>query len=181
MQHDIPARSGSPLGVLFAALDPHVKPAGEESQTLTMAIGLIALAIETRRLYSDLVHRSEFDLLTDIHNRFSLDQHLHRQIREARETAGIFGLIYIDLDQFKLVNDSHGHHVGDLYLQEAAIRMKHRFALTTSWQDSAVTSLPLWSRWCEAEPMSRRSRGAWNVASTSRLSSRATLCVAQQA
>ena len=56
------------------------------------------MAIETRRLYSDLVHRSEFDLLTDIHNRFSLDKHLEHQIREARETAGIFGLIYIDLD-----------------------------------------------------------------------------------
>ena len=88
--------------------------------------GLAALAIETRRLYSDLTHRSEFDLLTDIHNRFSLDKHLDRQILEARQNAGIFGLIYIDLDKFKQVNDIYGHHVGDLYLQEAAIRMKRQ-------------------------------------------------------
>ena len=86
--------------------------------------GLATLAIETRRLYNDLLHRSEFDLLTDIHNRFSLEKHLDTLIEEARQSAGIFGLIYIDLDEFKQVNDLYGHHVGDLYLQEVAERMK---------------------------------------------------------
>jgi len=47
-------------------------------------------------------------------------------IEDARQRAGIFGLIYIDLDQFKLVNDTYGHHIGDLYLQEVALRMKHQ-------------------------------------------------------
>lgn len=91
-----------------------------------MAIGLAALAIETRRLYSDLRHRSDFDLLTDIHSRFSLDKRLDAQIEDARQRASIFGLIYIDLDKFKLVNDVYGHQVGDLYLQEMATRMKRQ-------------------------------------------------------
>jgi diguanylate cyclase (GGDEF)-like protein len=91
-----------------------------------MAAGLAALAIETRRLYCDLRHRSEFDLLTDIHNRFSLDKRLDAQIEDARQQASIFGLIYIDLDRFKQVNDVYGHQVGDLYLQEVALRMKHQ-------------------------------------------------------
>ena len=90
------------------------------AEALAMGAGLATLAIETRRLYSDLIHRSEFDLLTDIQNRFSLEKQLDSLIEEARLTAGIFGLIYIDLDDFKLVNDRYGHHVGDLYLQEAA-------------------------------------------------------------
>src|SRR5208283_3795358 len=64
------------------------------------------------------------DLLTDIHNRFSLDKHLEAQIELARRDAGIFGLIYIDLDRFKQVNDLYGHQAGDLYLQEVAARMK---------------------------------------------------------
>jgi diguanylate cyclase (GGDEF)-like protein len=89
-----------------------------------MAAGLATLAIETRRLLSDLLHRSEFDLLTDIHNRFSLERELSAWIEDARQSAGIFGLIYIDLDEFKQVNDLYGHHVGDLYLQEVAERMK---------------------------------------------------------
>ena len=53
-----------------------------------MAARLATLAIETRRLYSDLLHRSEFDLLTDIHNRFSLEKHLDaRSKRRARMPA----------------------------------------------------------------------------------------------
>lgn len=35
-----------------------------------------------------------------------------------------FGLIYLDLNRFKQVNDSYGHLIGDLYLREAALRMK---------------------------------------------------------
>jgi diguanylate cyclase (GGDEF)-like protein len=126
VRHQISARTGPPLGAIFAAFDPLTKPTTIESETLSMAASLIALAIETRRLYSDLLHRSEFDLLTDIHNRFSLDKHMDDMIEEARQKAGIFGLIYIDLDKFKQVNDLYGHQVGDLYLQEVALRMKHQ-------------------------------------------------------
>jgi len=120
----IPARSGPPLGTMYAAFDPVAKLRADESATLSMAAGLATLAIETRRLYSDLLRRSEFDLLTDIHNRFSLENNLEHQIEHARETAGVFGLIYIDLNEFKQVNDVYGHQAGDLYLQEVAIRMK---------------------------------------------------------
>ena len=123
---EIPARSGPPLGALYAAFDPHVKPSGTESEALSKTCALAELAIETRRLYSDLLHRSEFDLLTDIHNRFSLDKHLDTLIDEARRKASIFGLIYIDLDEFKQVNDIYGHQAGDLYLQEVAERMKQQ-------------------------------------------------------
>ncbi|MGD0733083.1 MAG: GGDEF domain-containing protein [Terracidiphilus sp.] len=125
-QEQIAARSGPPLGTIYAALDPAAKPQEDEAQTLFMAAALATLAIETRRLYSDLRHRSEHDLLTDIHNRFALNKHLDALIDEARETAGIFGLIYIDLDEFKRVNDLYGHHVGDLYLQQVSQRMKRQ-------------------------------------------------------
>ena len=50
-------------------------------------------------------------------------------ISEARRSAQIFGFIFIDLDQFKQVNDQYGHQVGDMYLQEAALRMKHQLRL----------------------------------------------------
>ena len=126
VREEIPARSGPPLGVLYAGLDPARPTAGDETEALFLGARLATLAIETRRLYSDLRHRSEFDLLTDIHNRFSLDKHLEGLIEEARKRAGIFGLIYIDLDEFKQVNDLYGHRVGDLYLQEVAMRMKRQ-------------------------------------------------------
>lgn len=126
IQNEIPARSGPALGTLYAAFDSAGKPIADEPEALAMGAGLAALAIETRRLYSDLLHRSEFDQLTNIQNRFSLERSLDALIQTARQTAGIFGLVYIDLDDFKQVNDKYGHQVGDLYLQEAALRMKRQ-------------------------------------------------------
>jgi diguanylate cyclase (GGDEF)-like protein len=126
LHHDILSHSGQVLGKIYAAAAEHNEGAGEETEALTTGVRLATLAIETQRIYSDLVYRSEFDQLTDIHNRFSLDKHLDRCVEDARQKAGIFGLIYIDLDKFKQVNDVYGHHVGDLYLQEVARRMAHQ-------------------------------------------------------
>jgi diguanylate cyclase (GGDEF)-like protein len=123
---DIPSRSGQVLGVLSAGFDTGSRSTGEEKDAISMGVKLAALAIETRRLYADLHHRSEFDQLTDIHNRFSLEKYVSDLIEESRETAGVFGLIYVDLDEFKQVNDVYGHRIGDLYLQEAANRMKRQ-------------------------------------------------------
>jgi len=125
-RQDIPARSGPRLGVLFAGFSRDSEPAAAEAEALEVGVRLATLAIETRRVYSDLIHRSKFDLLTDIHNRFSLDKHLDTLIEQARATAGVFGLIFIDLDEFKQVNDIYGHRVGDLYLQEVSRRMKRQ-------------------------------------------------------
>jgi diguanylate cyclase (GGDEF)-like protein len=122
----IQSRTGSPLGDIYAAFDPLTRQRTAESETLFEAAALTSLAIETRRLYTALVRRSEFDLLTDIHNRFSLENNLERQIEEARQNATIFGLVYIDLNDFKQVNDVYGHQVGDLFLQEVSNRMKRQ-------------------------------------------------------
>jgi diguanylate cyclase (GGDEF)-like protein len=122
----IPGRSGPALGFIFAAFDTRKNPDAVEKSALAMASELATLAIETSRLYSDLVHRSEFDLLTDVQNRFAMERTLGAMIQTARETAGIFGLIYIDLNEFKQVNDLHGHLVGDKYLQEVSRRMKRQ-------------------------------------------------------
>jgi diguanylate cyclase (GGDEF)-like protein len=126
VRSSIPAHSGPPHGAIFAALDSLTKPRPVEAEALSMAVGLAALAIDTRCLYSDLRRRSEFDLLTDVRNRFSMERYLDQRIEEARRNAGTFGLIYIDLNDFKKVNDIYGHQVGDRYLQEVALRMKHQ-------------------------------------------------------
>ncbi len=118
----VDSRSGPALGAIFAAMPPQMPPSSHETDSLSIGARLATLAIETRRLYSDLRRRSEFDLLTDIYNRFSLHKRLDVLIQEAGP-SGIFGMIYIDLDKFKPINDTFGHHVGDIYLQEVAMRM----------------------------------------------------------
>ena len=122
----INARVGPALGTLFAGLDPDTPPIDRETVALDNGARLATLAIETRRLYSDLRRRSEYDLLTDIPNRFAIETFIELQIGEARQSGRILGLIYIDLDKFKPINDTFGHHVGDLYLQEVALRMSHQ-------------------------------------------------------
>ncbi|MGA2651926.1 MAG: GGDEF domain-containing protein [Terracidiphilus sp.] len=122
----IESRSGSALGVLFAGFDPATTPGENETGALQHGARLATLAIETRGLYSDLRRRSEFDQLTDIPNRFALGKFMDSQIEQARQSGEILGLIYIDLDKFKPINDTYGHHVGDLYLQEVARRMSRQ-------------------------------------------------------
>jgi len=126
VRRDIPASAGGSHGTLFAAVDPDVPSTPDEAAALESGIRLATLSIETRKLYRDLVYRSEFDLLTDICNRFSFERHLEEHIARAREEETAFGLVYIDLDEFKQVNDQYGHHVGDRYLQEVALRMKRQ-------------------------------------------------------
>jgi diguanylate cyclase (GGDEF)-like protein len=119
----INARVGQALGTLFAGLNPETPPADREVVALSNGARLATLAIETLRLYSDLRRRSEYDLLTDIPNRFTLETFTKLKIEEARQSGSMLGLIYIDLDKFKMINDTYGHHVGDLFLKEAALRM----------------------------------------------------------
>jgi diguanylate cyclase (GGDEF)-like protein len=123
VRKEIPARAGSSLGVLLAGFEAGSHPASQEDEALLVGARLATLAIESRRLYTDLVHRSDYDLLTDIRNRFSLEKQLDAQVAESMVSGGIFGLIYIDLDDFKLINDRLGHQTGDQYLQQAALRM----------------------------------------------------------
>jgi diguanylate cyclase (GGDEF)-like protein len=123
---EIPARAGGALGTLFAATEAGEPRIQDEEAALEAGVRLATLAIETRRLYKDLVYRSEFDLLTDIYNRSSLDRYLEQLIEKSKTEGSIFGLVYVDLDEFKQVNDFYGHHIGDLYLQEVSLRMKRQ-------------------------------------------------------
>ncbi len=125
-EQPIESRSGPPHGCIYAAFNARTKSHRVEKEALAMAAELATLAIETSHLYSDLVHRSEFDLLTDVQNRFAMEKTLNAMMIDARQSSGKFGVIFVDLNEFKQVNDLHGHLVGDRYLQEAAQRMKHQ-------------------------------------------------------
>jgi diguanylate cyclase (GGDEF)-like protein len=130
IRQEISSRSGPLHGLLFAKVDPLAPICAHAREALSMGAWLATMAIDTLGLYSDLVHRSEFDLLTDIYNRFSLERRLSMLIEDARLKSISFGMVYIDLDDFKHMNDRFGHRVGDLYLQEAALRMKHQLRPT---------------------------------------------------
>jgi diguanylate cyclase (GGDEF)-like protein/PAS domain S-box-containing protein len=63
------------------------------------------------------------DPLTGLPNRTVLEDRLSRALNQARRTGTAVGVLFIDLDQFKRINDSHGHEIGDHLLCEVGIRL----------------------------------------------------------
>lgn len=98
----------------------------QAGEALEMGASLAALAIDNRRLYETLIHRSQYDQLTNVANRFLLESRLDEALGHAKRSQTHFALVYIDLDQFKMVNDIYGHRVGDAYLQQVAERLSER-------------------------------------------------------
>ncbi|MFT5720974.1 MAG: diguanylate cyclase (GGDEF)-like protein/PAS domain S-box-containing protein [Motiliproteus sp.] len=71
-----------------------------------------------------LLHKSEHDPLTDLPNRVLLSDRLHQSLLIASRDNKNLAVIFIDLDEFKLINDTLGHDVGDQVLIEVAERIK---------------------------------------------------------
>lgn len=75
---------------------------------------------EQRRLGQEMTFRAQHDELTGLINRSEFENRLGKLIQEAPLTGGAHSLLYMDLDQFKLVNDACGHAAGDLLLKQLA-------------------------------------------------------------
>jgi diguanylate cyclase (GGDEF)-like protein len=71
-----------------------------------------------------LEYQASHDYLTDLYNQASFYEHLSRALSRARRRGSMVALLFIDLDDFKLVNDSLGHQEGDRMLRMVAERLK---------------------------------------------------------
>ncbi len=104
------------LAVLTIALLTSLLDARLESRTAKLARSL-AEANE------ELTHLVLHDNLTKLPNRTLLEDRLNQAIHKASREQGHFALMFCDLDGFKAINDSLGHHIGDLLLVEVAQRI----------------------------------------------------------
>jgi diguanylate cyclase (GGDEF)-like protein len=77
-----------------------------------------------------LRHLSEHDALTNLPNRILLNDRLAMALQRAERFQERLGLLMVDVDRFKEVNDTYGHHVGDKLLCELAKRVSHAVRLT---------------------------------------------------
>lgn len=110
----------------LAALDQEHRRAENEIKLLNAELEE-RVALRTAQLASlnkKLEHQSLHDALTQLPNRTLYHDRLDQAILIARRTKQCFALMALDLDHFKEINDSLGHHAGDLVLQETAERLK---------------------------------------------------------
>lgn len=88
-------------------------------------VSVMARDISERRRYeADLIHQATHDQLTGLANRVVFRDRLEQAIRNADRSGKQVALLFIDLDDFKLINDSMGHAAGDMLLREIAERLK---------------------------------------------------------
>ncbi|MCK7576783.1 MAG: GGDEF domain-containing protein [Chromatiales bacterium] len=82
------------------------------------------MAAELDRLYSSLEHMAFTDPLTNLPNRARFRDSLEELFNTHARAQVPFALLLMDLDRFKQVNDTLGHHIGDLLLQEVSSRLR---------------------------------------------------------
>lgn len=75
---------------------------------------------ELKRLQLKLEHQAYYDELTQIYNRRAFFQQCNQDFAEAKKASSAFTVILMDIDYFKRVNDTYGHHIGDQVLQHVA-------------------------------------------------------------
>ena len=85
--------------------------------------GLLVDITDRKRLESKLIHDALHDPLTGLANRVLLRDHLERALARRSRTGGTIGLLFVDLDDFKRINDSYGHAAGDQILVRVAERL----------------------------------------------------------
>ncbi|HEY9209119.1 MAG TPA: EAL domain-containing protein [Acidovorax sp.] len=79
---------------------------------------------EVKRMQEDMHYQATHDGLTGLVNRWMFMQHFEQAIQRARRSGRMMALLLLDLDEFKDVNDSHGHAAGDQVLIEVARRLR---------------------------------------------------------
>jgi len=87
---------------------------------------VISTDISERKSNEARIHRlAYYDALTELPNRASLLDHLRRALLGSARSRKIGALMFLDLDNFKTLNDTHGHAAGDMLLQAVARRLEH--------------------------------------------------------
>jgi diguanylate cyclase (GGDEF)-like protein len=109
--------------IYAAALAVYLRRAGMEPERATgghPALGDLFHLLTYRQKYEALLARAARDPVTGVHNRAFFDEMLQVQLASARRDATPLSVMIVDVDHFKRINDTHGHHEGDRSLRVIA-------------------------------------------------------------
>lgn len=97
-------------------------------------VAMVSDISERKRAEQRIAHLASHDVLTNLPNRDLLQDRIHQALLQAQRNESQGAVLFIDLDQFKSINDSMGHDVGDLLLKEVA----HRLVSSLRGQDTVA-------------------------------------------
>ncbi len=112
------------LTVSVSERPERLRPDSELLEQLTGVAALAAPAIQNGRLVDQLRHKASHDGLTGLLNRVGFRQQIDAVMDAADEGGERAGLLFIDLNDFKHVNDEYGHEAGDELIRQAAERLR---------------------------------------------------------
>ncbi|TVP61205.1 MAG: sensor domain-containing diguanylate cyclase [Halomonadaceae bacterium] len=95
-----------------------------DKELLQFVSGQIAAAIERKNTHTRLEYLAQHDLLTELPNRALFLDRLQSALKRAQRDSLQLAVVYLDLDRFKQINDTHGHSTGDNLLWEVAQRLR---------------------------------------------------------
>lgn len=90
-------------------------------------LGLVSIRDITdfKNREAELAHAATHDTLTGLANRAGLEKQYQKVLKQFHQDHQRFGLMMFDLDKFKIINDTHGHHVGDCVLKLVSDRIRY--------------------------------------------------------
>ncbi|MEZ8096028.1 EAL domain-containing protein [Photobacterium swingsii] len=97
-----------------------IRPAQSKKQLLIVGEDITS----THQLEAKLEYQARHDYLTDLFNRSYFEQQLEHVLLEASDKGARHAMFYIDLDQFKVINDTAGHEAGDEALKQVALMLQ---------------------------------------------------------
>ncbi|MDE5414736.1 EAL domain-containing protein [Alkalihalobacterium chitinilyticum] len=100
----------------------HIKKEREED---CFYIGMMRDITERKQAEKQITHLAYHDALTQLPNRILFKKQLKEALLHAKYNREKFAVLFLDLDHFKKVNDSLGHHIGDQLLQQISTRLQH--------------------------------------------------------
>lgn len=114
------------LGVLAVSVTEgpeRLRPDDDLLQRLTGVAALAAPAIQNGELVDQLRHKASHDGLTGLLNRVGFRQRIDAALARVGADDGRIGLLFVDLNEFKRINDFHGHEAGDELIRQAGARL----------------------------------------------------------